>query len=215
MKFFIDTAEVNEIREAAALGILDGVTTNPSLIAKSGRAHKDVIVEICSLVSGPVSVEVTADDAPTMLAQADDFITWADNVIIKVPLTAEGLKACKVLSGRGIGVNVTLCFSANQAILAARAGATYISPFVGRLDDVGQDGMALIEDIVQIYANYPNLTTQVLVASVRSPIHIHKSALIGADVVTVPFNVIKQMFKHPLTDVGMEKFAQDWAKVPK
>jgi transaldolase len=215
MKFFIDTAEVNEIREAAALGILDGVTTNPSLIAKSGRAHKDVIVEICGLVDGPVSVEVTADDAAGMIAQADDFITWASNVIIKVPLTPEGLKACKVLSGRGIGVNVTLCFSANQAILAARAGATYISPFVGRLDDVGQDGMSLIEDIVQIYANYPNITTQVLVASVRSPIHVHKACLIGADVVTVPFGVIKQMFKHPLTDVGIEKFAQDWAKVPK
>jgi transaldolase len=215
MKFFIDTAEVNEIREAAALGLLDGVTTNPSLIAKSGRAHKDVIVEICSLVTGPVSVEVTADDAPTMLKQAEEFITWAPNVIIKVPLTAEGLKACKVLSGRGIGVNVTLCFSANQAILAGRAGATYISPFVGRLDDIGQDGMTLIEEIVQIYANYPEIRTQVLVASVRSPMHITKSALIGADVVTVPFNVIKQMFNHPLTDVGMAKFAQDWAKVPK
>jgi transaldolase len=215
MKFFIDTANVAEIREAAQLGILDGVTTNPSLIAKSGRPHKEVIVEICGLVSGPVSVEVTADDAEGMIAQAEEFVTWADNAIIKVPLTPAGLKACKTLSSRGIGVNVTLCFSANQAILAARAGATYISPFVGRLDDIGQDGMQLIDEIVQIYSNYPSIQTQVLVASVRSPIHVHKAALIGADVVTVPFQVISQMFKHPLTDSGIEKFAADWAKVPK
>lgn len=215
MKFFIDTADVDEIRLAAQLGILDGVTTNPSLIAKTGRKHKDTIIEICSLVDGPVSVEVTAEDSEGMLRQADEFVTWADNAIIKVPLTAEGLKACKRLTGQGVGVNVTLCFSANQALLAAKAGATYISPFVGRLDDIGRDGMQLIEDIVQIYANYPALETEILVASVRHPHHVHLAALLGAHVATLPFNVINQMFKHPLTDSGIEKFNADWAKVPK
>lgn len=215
MKFFIDTADVNEIAEAAALGILDGVTTNPSLIAKTGRKHKETIIEICGLVDGPVSVEVTAEDTDGMLAQAEEFVTWADNAIIKVPLTQAGLKACKKLSSQGVGVNVTLCFSANQALLAAKAGATYISPFVGRLDDIGADGMQLIEDIVQVYANYPDLATEVLVASVRHANHVHQAALIGAHVATLPFNVINQMFKHPLTDVGIEKFNADWAKVPK
>ena len=215
MKFFIDTADVDEIREAAALGILDGATTNPSLIAKTGRKHKDAIVEICSLVEGPVSVEVTAEETEEMLKQADEFVTWADNVIIKVPLTPAGLRACKRLSGQGIGVNVTLCFSANQALLAAKAGATYISPFVGRLDDIGQDGMELIGQIVQMYSNYPNLQTQVLAASIRHPHHVYESAQLGADVATMPFEVIEKMFKHPLTDLGIEKFTADWAKVPK
>lgn len=215
MKFFIDTADVEEIKEAAALGILDGVTTNPSLIAKTGRKHKDTIIEICALVDGPVSVEVTSEDFEGMMKEAREFVTWADNVIIKVPLTADGLKACKALSSDGIGVNVTLCFSANQALLAAKAGATYISPFVGRLDDIGSDGMDLIADIVEIYANYPDISTQVLVASVRSPDHVHKSALLGADVATIPFGIIHKMFQHPLTDIGIEKFLADWAKVPK
>ena len=214
MKFFIDTADVDEIREAAALGILDGVTTNPSLIARTGRAHKETILEICEIVDGPVSVEVTAEDTDGMLAQAEGFASWADNVIIKVPLTPEGLKACKQLTSQGVGVNVTLCFSPNQALLAAKAGATYISPFVGRLDDIASDGMQLIEDIVEIYSNYPELSTEVLVASVRHPHHVHQAALIGADVATVPFGVIHKMFSHPLTDIGIEKFAADWAQVP-
>jgi transaldolase len=215
MKFFIDTADLDQIREAASLGILDGVTTNPSLIAKTGRKHKDTIIEICKLVDGPVSVEVVSEDVEGMLKEAREFVTWADNVIIKVPLTADGLKACKALSEDGVGVNVTLCFSANQALLAAKAGATYISPFVGRLDDIGCDGMDLIADIVDIYSNYPDITTQVLVASVRSPDHVHKSALIGAHVATIPFDIINKMFKHPLTDSGIQKFLADWAKVPK
>lgn len=215
MKFFIDTADLDQIREAASLGILDGVTTNPSLIAKTGRKHKDTIIEICKLVDGPVSVEVVSEDVEGMLKEAREFVTWADNVIIKVPLTADGLKACKALSEDGVGVNVTLCFSANQALLAAKAGATYISPFVGRLDDIGCDGMDLIADIVDIYSNYPDISTQVLVASVRSPDHVHKSALIGAHVATIPFDIINKMFKHPLTDSGIEKFLADWAKVPK
>ncbi len=215
MKFFIDTADVDEIKEAASLGILDGVTTNPSLIAKTGRKHKETIQEICALVDGPVSVEVTSEDFEGMMKEAREFVTWADNVIIKVPLTADGLKACKALSTDGIGVNVTLCFSANQALLAAKAGATYISPFVGRLDDIGRDGMDLIADIVQMYSNYPDIDTQVLVASVRSPDHVHKSALLGAHVATIPFGIINKMFKHPLTDIGIEKFLADWAKVPK
>lgn len=214
MKFFIDTADVDEIRAAASLGILDGVTTNPSLIAKTGRPHKETILEICELVDGPVSVEVTAEDVEGMLAEAHEFATWADNVIIKVPLTREGLIVCKHLTDEGIGVNVTLCFSANQALLAAKAGATYISPFVGRLDDIGQDGMALIQDIVEIYANYPDLHTQVLVASIRHPEHVRQAALLGAHVATIPGPVIDKMFAHPLTDSGIKKFLADWAKVP-
>ncbi len=214
MQFFIDTGDVDEIREAEALGILDGVTTNPSLIAKTGRVHKDVIIEICKIVDGPVSVEVNAEDYEGMLKEAEEFVTWGENAIIKVPLTKDGLKACKTLTDRGVGVNVTLCFSANQALLAAKAGATYISPFVGRLDDIGHDGMDLIADIVAMYSNYPWIDTQVLVASVRHPMHVHQSAVIGADVATLPFKVINQMFKHPLTDVGLAKFAADAKKVP-
>ncbi len=214
MKFFIDTADVDEIKEAAELGFLDGATTNPSLIAKTGRKHKETILEICEIVDGPVSVEVTAEDTDGMLRQAEDFATWAENVIIKVPLNPAGLKACKKLTHDGIGVNVTLCFSSNQALLAAKAGATYISPFVGRLDDIGHDGMQLIDEIVQVYSNYPDIDTEVLVASVRHPHHVQQAALIGAHVATLPPKVIHQMFNHPLTDVGIERFAADWAKVP-
>ncbi|TXD37565.1 fructose-6-phosphate aldolase [Lujinxingia vulgaris] len=214
MKFFIDTADTSEIRTAAQLGILDGVTTNPSLIAKSGRPFKEVILEICELVDGPVSAEVTATDTEGMIREGREFASWADNIVVKIPLTPDGLKACKTLTDEGIGVNVTLCFSTNQALLAARAGATYISPFIGRLDDLGQSGMDLIEEIVAAYANYPNIHTQVLVASIRHPRHVAESALLGAHVATIPFNIIDKMFQHPLTDIGLEKFLKDWEKVP-
>lgn len=214
MKFFIDTAIVKEIREAEALGMLDGVTTNPSLIAKSGRKHKETINEICQIVDGPVSVEVNSEDVDGMMREAQEFVTWGDSVIIKVPLTPDGLKACKLLSDDGVGVNVTLCFSANQALLAAKAGATFISPFIGRLDDIGADGMQLVSDIVHIYATY-GFSTEVLAASIRHPHHAYQAAMLGADVATMPFGVIKQMFKHPLTDIGLAKFAADAAKVPK
>ncbi|TXD39887.1 fructose-6-phosphate aldolase [Lujinxingia vulgaris] len=215
MKFFIDTADTTEIRTAAQLGILDGVTTNPSLIAKSGRPFKEVILEICELVDGPVSAEVTSTDTEGMVREGREFASWADNIVVKIPLTPDGLKACKTLTDEGIGVNVTLCFSTNQALLAARAGATYISPFIGRLDDLGQSGMDLIEEIVAAYANYPNISTQVLVASIRHPRHVAESALLGAHVATIPFNIIDKMFQHPLTDIGLEKFLKDWEKVPK
>lgn len=215
MKFFIDTADVSEIRKAAALGILDGVTTNPTLIAKTGRPFKDVITEICEIVDGPVSAEVTALDTEGMLKEGRELASWAKNIVVKIPLTPDGLRACKTLTDEGIGVNVTLCFSTNQALLAARAGATYISPFIGRLDDLGQDGMSLIEEIVAAYANYPNIETEVLVASVRHPRHVTDAALIGAHVCTVPFGVIDKMFKHPMTDLGLEQFMKDWENVPK
>ncbi|QDG54721.1 fructose-6-phosphate aldolase [Persicimonas caeni] len=210
MKIFIDSANVDEIREAASLGLVDGVTTNPSLVAKSGRDFREVIEEICSLVDGPVSAEVTGLQADEMVAEGMEYAAWADNVIIKVPLTREGLKACKRLSSDGIGVNVTLCFSANQALLAAKAGATYISPFIGRLDDIGHDGMQLISDIVEIYNHYPNLETEVLVASVRHPRHVTEAAKLGADVATIPFPVLDKMLLHPKTDSGLEKFLKDW-----
>lgn len=212
MKFFVDTADVKEIQELAATGLLDGVTTNPSLIAKSGRPFLDVIKEICRIVDGPVSAEVTATDHKTMLAEGHKLAGLAKNVCVKVPLTVDGLKTCKVLSGEGIQVNVTLCFSAAQALLAAKAGATFISPFVGRLDDIGQDGMELIADIIAIYSAYPNLKTEVLVASVRHPIHVISAAKMGADVATLPPSVLKQMFNHPLTDKGLAAFLADWAK---
>lgn len=215
MKFFIDTADVKEIRAAAALGILDGVTTNPSLIAKTGRPFKDVITEICEIVDGPVSAEVTALDTEGMLKEGRELAKWADNIVVKIPLTPDGLRACKTLTDEGVGVNVTLCFSTNQALLAARAGATYISPFIGRLDDLGQEGMDLIEEIVAAYDNYPNISTEVLVASVRHPRHVTDAAIIGAHVCTVPFGVIDKMFKHPLTDIGLENFLKDWENVPK
>jgi transaldolase len=214
MQFFIDTADVGEIKKALALGVCDGVTTNPSLVAKTGRSFTDVLREIVSLVPGPVSAEVTATDAEGMLKEARHYAKFGPQVVIKVPLIVEGLKAAKVLAQEGVKTNVTLCFSAVQALLAAKAGATYVSPFVGRLDDVSQDGMALIADIVQIFRNY-HLTTKVLVASVRHPIHVLEAAKLGADVATIPYSVVEQLAKHPLTDVGLKKFLADWEKVPK
>lgn len=212
MKFFVDTAEISEIRELAATGLLDGVTTNPSLIAKSGRKFLEVIAEICEVVPGPVSAEVAATEYTQMLKEAAVLRKIAPNVAIKVPLTQDGLRACYALSQEGVMVNVTLCFSAAQALLAAKAGATFISPFVGRLDDIGQDGMELIADIVQIYDNYPALTTEVLVASVRHPIHVIQAAKLGAHVVTLPPAVLRALYKHPLTDKGLAAFLADWAK---
>jgi transaldolase len=210
MKFFIDTADVPTIRELAATGLVDGVTTNPSLVAKTGRKFIEVVAEICDVVKGPVSAEVAATDHQTMLAEGRRLAKIAPNVVVKVPLTPDGLKTCKALSDAGTAVNVTLCFSAAQAILAAKAGAAYISPFVGRLDDVGSDGMQLIADIVEIYDQYPNFATEVLVASVRHPIHVVQAAKLGADVATLPPNVLKQMFAHPLTDKGLAAFVADW-----
>jgi transaldolase len=212
MKFFIDTAEVAEIRELAATGLVDGVTTNPSLIAKSGRKILDVIAEICDIVPGPISAEVAATDFDTMLAEGRKLAALRPNVAVKVPLTPAGLRTCKVLSDDGVKVNVTLCFSANQAILAAKAGAAFISPFVGRLDDIGQDGMELIADIVAIYREYPAFRTEVLAASIRHPMHATDAARLGAHVVTMPPAVLRQMYSHPLTDKGLAAFMADWAK---
>jgi transaldolase len=211
MKFFVDSAEIDEISALAETGMVDGVTTNPSLILKSGRDILEVTREICDLVDGPVSAEVTALDAEEMLAQGRKLAKIADNIAIKVPLTWDGLKACKVLTGEGRMVNVTLCFSANQALLAAKAGATFISPFVGRLDDINIDGMELISDIRQIYDNY-DFRTEILTASVRSVNHISEAARIGADVVTAPPSVLKKLADHPLTDKGLDGFLKDWAK---
>lgn len=211
MKFFVDTADTADIRELAATGLLDGVTTNPSLIHKSGRKFLEVVEEICGIVDGPVSAEVVALDHETMMKEAEVLRKIADNVCIKVPLTIDGLKTCKALTDDGTLVNVTLCFSANQALLAAKAGASFISPFVGRHDDNGFDGMALIGDIRLIYDNY-GFDTEILVASVRHPIHVLESARIGADVMTAPPSVIKMLSKHVLTDKGLEGFAADWAK---
>lgn len=211
MKFFVDTADIAEIRDLAATGLVDGVTTNPSLIAKSGRDFIEVIREICGLVVGPVSAEVTATDFKGMMKEADKLSAVADNIAIKVPLTVDGLKACKAITDDGRMVNVTLCFSPAQALLAAKAGATFISPFVGRLDDIGQEGMELIADICTIYGNY-DFDTEVLVASVRHPMHVVDAARMGADVCTLPPAVIRQLFKHPLTDKGLEAFLADWKK---
>jgi transaldolase len=211
MKFFVDTADTREIAELAATGLLDGVTTNPSLIHKSGRAFLEVVAEICALVDGPVSAEVVALDFDGMLREAEIVRRIADNIAVKLPLTIDGLKACKALTGDGTMVNVTLCFSAVQALLAAKAGASFISPFVGRHDDVGFDGMQLIADIRQIYDNY-GFDTEILVASVRHPIHIFQAAKIGADVMTAPPAVIRQLFNHPLTDKGIAAFLADWEK---
>lgn len=212
MKFFIDTADLNEIKEFATTGMVDGVTTNPSLAAKQGMNFKELIAEVCKVVSGPVSAEVTALDYETMMKEAEVLRKIARNVAIKVPLTQDGLKVCRALSAEGTMVNVTLCFTAGQAILAAKAGATFISPFVGRLDDLGVNGMQLIEDIAQIYANYDGFKTQILVASVRSPEHIINAGRIGADIITAPPKVIRQLYHHPLTDSGLKTFAEDWAK---
>ncbi len=211
MKFFVDTADTKEIADLAETGLLDGVTTNPSLIQKSGRKFLEVVEEICRIVPGPVSAEVVALDHDTMMREADILRKIAGNVCIKVPLTIDGLKTCKKLTDDGVMVNVTLCFSANQALLAAKAGATFISPFVGRHDDIGFDGMQLISDIRLIYDNY-GFDTEILVASVRHPVHVLESARIGADVMTAPPAVIRQLFKHPLTDAGIAGFMADWAK---
>jgi len=213
VKFFVDTADLKEIKELAETGLLDGVTTNPSLVAKSGHSNFiELVREIASIVPGPVSAEVAATDYETMLAEGQYLAKIAKNIAVKVPLTPAGLKVCKKLSGQGTMVNVTLCFSPAQAILAAKAGATFVSPFVGRLDDVGQRGMELIEDICMIYANYPCFETEVLVASVRNPMHVVQAAKMGAHVATIPPSVIRQLFNHPLTDKGVAQFVADWQK---
>jgi len=213
VKFFVDTADIGEIKRALAWGILDGVTTNPSLVAKTGKRFEDVRAEILALVPGPVSLEVTDMSLEGMLQQGHELAALAPNVVVKLPLTREGIAACKALTDAGIKTNVTLCFSANQALLAAKAGATYISPFIGRLDDISQDGMALIADIVQVYKNY-GYATQVLAASVRHPVHVLQAAKLGAHVATVPYKVLDQLFDHPLTDKGNAQFLADWKKVP-
>ena len=210
MDLFLDTAEVSEIRKYAAWGVIDGVTTNPSLVAKSGRVFEEVIAEICEIVDGPISAEVTALDAEGMVAQAEPLAAIHPNVTIKVPLVPEGLKATQMLRVRDIKVNVTLCFSANQALLAAKSGATFVSPFIGRLDDRGERGMKLIEEIVQVYENYPQYDTQILVASVRNADHVRQAALLGADVATVPPKIMDKMVSHDLTDKGLAAFLADW-----
>ncbi|NLZ17475.1 MAG: fructose-6-phosphate aldolase [Desulfobulbaceae bacterium] len=211
MKFFIDTANVDEIKKALALGMVDGVTTNPSLVAKESRPFIEILKEICTLVEGPVSAEVVSLDAVGMVAEARELVKIADNIVIKIPMIEEGLKAVKQLSGEGIKTNVTLVFSATQALLAAKAGATFVSPFVGRLDDIATNGMDLIADIMAIYRNY-GFITEIIVASVRSPMHVVDAARIGADIATIPYKVIAQLAKHPLTDIGMQQFLADWEK---
>jgi transaldolase len=213
MKFFLDTANLNEIREAAATGVLDGITTNPTLISKEGNGFEDQLLKICAIVDGPISAETVSPNAPGMVEEGRHLAKLHRNIVVKCPMTREGLKATKTLSDEGIRVNVTLVFSAPQAILAAKAGAYFVSPFVGRLDDIGQNGMDLIRDVVQIYNNY-EFKTQVLVASVRHPIHVVEAALMGADICTLPAKVFEQMLKHPLTDRGVEQFLKDWEKVP-
>jgi transaldolase len=214
MQFFIDTADVGEIKKALAMGLCDGVTTNPSLVAKTGRRFSEVLKEITALLPGPVSAEVTAVEYEGMMREARQYAKVAENVVVKVPLIVEGLRAVRDLTAEGIRTNMTLCFSPVQALLAAKAGATYVSPFVGRLDDVSEDGMALIAQILEIYRNY-DFATKVLVASVRHPLHVLEAARLGADVATIPFNVLEQLAKHPLTDIGLKKFLADWEKVPK
>lgn len=212
MKFFVDTANIEDIKDLASTGLLDGVTTNPSLVMKTGKDFIPLVEEICSVVSGPVSAEVAATDYETMIKEGKKLARIAKNIAVKVPLTPDGLKVCKELSDDGTMVNVTLCFSAMQALLAAKAGATFISPFVGRLDDISSDGMQLIHDIVTIYDNYDDFTTEVLVASIRNPLHILESAKMGAHVATCPPDVIRQLYNHPLTDKGLAAFVEDWKK---
>jgi transaldolase len=214
MKFFIDTANIAEIREAASLGVLDGVTTNPSLVAKEGKDFRKLLEEICAIVDGPISAEVVATDLDGMLKEGRELAKIHQNIVIKLPLIKDGLRAAKVFAQEGTRTNVTLCFSPNQALMAAKAGATYISPFIGRLDDISQSGMDLIQQIVTIYRNY-GFPTQVLVASVRHPMHVVEAAMVGADVCTIPFKVIEQLIQHPLTTIGLEKFLADWNKRPK
>ena len=214
MKLFIDTAIVEEIKKANDMGVICGVTTNPSLIAKSGRDFKEVITEITNIVDGPISAEVVSTEAEGMVKEADELVKIHKNIVIKIPMTEEGLKATKILSSKGVKTNVTLIFSAAQALLAARAGATYVSPFLGRLDDIGMDGMELIKEIVEIFEIH-DIRTEIIAASIRSPIHVTKAARCGAHIATVPYKVIIQMTKHPLTDIGIEKFLKDWEAVPK
>ncbi len=211
MKFFIDTANIEEIKKAVALGMVDGVTTNPSLIAKENRPFEDLLLEICDLVDGPVNGEVISLDAEGMVEEGRKLAAYHANIVVKIPMTTEGLKAVKILSSENIKTNVTLIFSSTQALMAAKAGASYVSPFVGRLDDISQVGMDLVNDIMNIYGNY-GYETEVIVASIRSPVHVVEAALIGADIATIPFKVIDQLAKHPLTDIGMEKFLADWEK---
>lgn len=213
MEFFIDTGNIEEIKTAQAWGILDGVTTNPTHVAKEGREHKSLIQEICALVPGPVSVETTVPDAEGMIREGETFATWGPNVVVKVPVTPEGIKAARALRGKGIAINVTLVFSLAQAIIAAKVGAAYVSPFVGRLDDNGADGMDLVHDICAAYAHYPSITTKVLAASLRHPVHVIRSALAGCHVATMPFKVMEQLFNHPMTDIGLEKFLADVRKL--
>lgn len=212
MKFFIDTANIDEIKEVASWGIIDGVTTNPSLIAKEGRVFEDVIKEITEIVDGPISAEVVSLECEGMLEEARELAKIHKNIVIKLPMTKEGIKACKKLTDEGIKTNVTLIFSASQALIAAKAGATYVSPFLGRLDDISSDGMILIDDIAQIFYNY-DIQTEIIAASVRHPIHLVECAKAGADIATIPYKVFNQMLKHPLTDIGIEKFLKDWESV--
>jgi transaldolase len=212
MQFFIDTANIEEIRKANDLGLLDGVTTNPSLVSKENREFKELIKEICSIVDGPVNAEVVSTDAEGMMNEARELVKLADNIVVKIPLIEDGLKAVKILSGDGIKTNVTLCFSPTQALMAAKAGAAYISPFVGRLDDISHRGMDLVEQIIAIYDNY-GFDTEVIVASIRNPIHVLDAALMGADIATMPYKVINQLIKHPLTEIGLEQFLADWKKM--
>lgn len=214
MQIFIDTADIEEIRDAAAMGVIDGVTTNPSLVAKTGRPFKDVLVDICEVVDGPISAEVIATDYEGIVTEARALAAMHENIVVKVPLIAEGLKAVQTLTDEGIKTNVTLCFSPTQGLLAAKAGATYISPFVGRVDDISGSGMELVEQLVTVYRNY-GLGTKVLVASIRHPVHAVQASLIGADVATIPHKVIHQLLKHPLTDIGLERFLADAKKIPK
>ena len=214
MKIFIDTASVKEVKEASTLGLIDGVTTNPTLMAKEGRDPEEILTQICNLISGPVSAEVISLDTQGMVSEARELVRIASNIVVKIPLTKEGIKAVKILSQEGIKTNVTLCFSATQALLVAKAGATYVSHFIGRLDDISWEGMNLISDIKRIYSNY-NFKTQIIVASVRNPMHVVNAALIGADIATIPFSVIEQLIKHPLTDIGISRFLEDFKKIPK
>ncbi len=213
MQIFIDSADIEEIRDAVAMGVVDGVTTNPSLVAKTGRPFKDVLVDICEVVDGPISAEVVSTDYAGMLKEGRDLASMHDNIVVKIPLIAEGLKVVRTLADEGIRTNVTLCFSATQGLLAAKAGATYISPFIGRIDDISGEGMELVQQLVTIYANY-GLETQVLAASIRHPVHVVQATLIGADVATLPHKVILQLLKHPLTDLGLERFLADAKKIP-
>ena len=214
MKFFLDTANIDEIRNAADYGLIDGVTTNPSLVSKEGRDFKEIILEITRIVDGPISAEVVSTDAAGILREAYDLAKIHENIVVKIPMIKEGMKALKQLSKDGIPTNVTLVFSANQALIAAKLGATYVSPFVGRLDDISEVGMDLIHDLVQIFDNY-RFPTQILVASIRNPTHVREAALLGAHVATMPFKVLEQLLKHPLTDIGLERFLKDWEKMPK